>query len=182
MVPWFLHFRKPWNHKTSTPACMKSTSFSFALMALFFIARLSTTLAQSERTHLSNDDLFQEIANMDHVLFSAFNNGEMEKIKSLFTEDLEFYHDKGGLSGYESNMEAIGRLTTGEIKIRRALIPDSMKVFPIPDFGAIQEGQHDFFETLPGQAERKTGTFKFIHIWKETDDGWKIARVVSYDH
>ena len=151
-------------------------------MALFFLAKMPTIVAQSASGHISNDDLFEEIANMDKVLFGAFNNGDMEKIKSLFTEDLEFYHDKGGLSGYRSNIEAIGSLTSGEIKIRRALVEGSMSVYPVPDFGAIQEAKHDFFETLPGQPERKTGTFKFIHIWKKTDEGWKIARIVSYDH
>jgi ketosteroid isomerase-like protein len=161
---------------------MKSTTFSFTLMALFFLANLPAMIAQSVSNEPSRDELFREIANMDEVLFNAFNNGDMEKIKTLFTEDLEFYHDKGGLSGYQSNIEAIGRLSTGEVKIRRALVEGSLKVYPVPGYGAIQEGRHDFFETLPGQTEHQTGSFKFIHIWKKTDDGWKIARVVSYDH
>ncbi len=161
---------------------MKVTNFSFALMALFFLTKMPEIIAQSSVGYTSQDGLFEEIANMDKVLFNAFNSGDIEKVKSLFTKDLEFYHDKGGLSDYQSNIEAIGRLTSGEIKIRRALVEGSLEVYPVPEFGAIQEGQHDFFETLPGQPERKTGTFKFIHIWKKTDDGWKIARVVSYDH
>ncbi len=161
---------------------MKFTTFSYALMALFFLLKMPVVIAQPVDSDTPQDELFSEIANMDEVLFNAFNNGNMEKIKTLFTEDLEFYHDKTGLSGYQSNIKAIGELSAGSIRIRRALVEGSLKVYPLPGFGAIQEGQHDFFETLPGENERQTGTFKFIHIWKKTEDGWKIARIVSYDH
>ena len=153
-------------------------------MALFCLLKTQMIgqTVQLTATTTPSDNLYHEIALMDKKMFTAFNTGDIESIKSLFTEDLEFFHDKTGLSGYQSNITAITNITTGEIKIRRALVEGSMKVFPVPGYGAIQEGQHDFFETLPGQPERQTGTFKFVHIWKQAPDGWKIARVISYDH
>ncbi len=24
------------------------------------------------------------------------------------------------------------------------------------------------------------GTFEFVHVWKQTNDGWKMSRVISY--
>ena len=26
------------------------------------------------------------------------------------------------------------------------------------------------------------GTFKFVHVWRRTANGWQITRAVSYDH
>jgi hypothetical protein len=49
----------------------------------------------------AKDSIYNEIAHMDSVVFNAFNTRDVEKFKSLFTEDLEFYHDKGGLTNYE---------------------------------------------------------------------------------
>ncbi|MEZ4956927.1 MAG: hypothetical protein R2825_25440 [Saprospiraceae bacterium] len=40
-------------------------------------------IAQSVSNEPSHDELFREIANMDEVLFNAFNNGDMDKIKTL---------------------------------------------------------------------------------------------------
>ncbi|MEO1257357.1 MAG: nuclear transport factor 2 family protein [Bacteroidota bacterium] len=168
----------PSNHPT-----MKLSTFSILLMSLFCLMK-AQVIGQTTQFATANaaDELYHEIALMDKKIFTAFNHGDTATINNLFTKDLEFYHDKAGLSDFASNVRAINELTTGDIKIRRSLVKGSMKVFPVPGFGAIQEGQHDFFETLPGQPERQTGTFKFLHIWQKTDSGWKISRVVSYGH
>ena len=162
---------------------MRFSTFSILAMSLFCLVKVQM-IGQTAQFAAENtvDELYHEIALMDKKLFTAFNHGDTATIKSLFTKDLEFYHDKAGLSDFTSNARAISKLTTGDIKIRRSLVEGSMRVFPVPGFGAIQEGQHDFFETLPGQPERETGTFKFLHVWQKTDAGWKIARVISYGH
>ena len=33
---------------------------------------------------------------MDSVMFDAFNAHDLKKLRTAFSEDLEFYHDKGG--------------------------------------------------------------------------------------
>ena len=126
--------------------------------------------------------LYTELASMDSLLFAAFNTRDYETIKTLFTPDLEFYHDTGGLYDYEQNMANTRSLFEGERKVRRELVPGSLEAYPIKDYGAIQLGAHRFYNTEPGQAEKLGGTFKFLHIWKKVDGGWKLARVVSYDH
>ena len=35
------------------------------------------------------------------LLFTAFNTRDLETYKNYFSEDLEFFHDKGGLTGYD---------------------------------------------------------------------------------
>jgi len=44
----------------------------------------------------------------------------------------------------------------------------------------MQVAAHKFCHTENGKPD--CGTFKFVHIWKQTPKGWKIARVVSYGH
>lgn len=41
--------------------------------------------------------LYNKITAMDKIFFDAFNAKDMTKFKSLFTEDLEWFQDNGGL-------------------------------------------------------------------------------------
>lgn len=125
-------------------------------------------------------ELYDTIVHMDSVLFNAFNNRDMDKLKNLFTEDLEFYHDKGGLTNYLQNIEAFKNLFDKNNGLKRELIAGSLEVYPLPDYGAVQTGKHRFCHTENGQPH--CGTFKFVHIWKKRDGAWKISRIVSYDH
>jgi hypothetical protein len=119
---------------------------------------------------------------MDSILFVAFNTCDVNASKSLFTEDLEFYHDNGGLTNYEQNVKSIMQRCSRQVKVRREFVKGSLEVYPIKDFGAIQIGSHRFYYTEPGKTEQLDGTFKFVHIWKNVNGTWKISRVISYDH
>jgi uncharacterized protein YcfL len=136
--------------------------------------------ADNKKQVTVSSELFAEIAHMDSILFTAFNSRDIEKMRTLFTEDLEFYHDKGGLTDYKQNMEAFKSTAAANTDLRRDLIPGSLEVFPVKDYGAIQVGMHRFCHTENGKPD--CGTFKFVHIWKKKDGEWKISRVVSYDH
>src|SRR5690606_21184723 len=127
-------------------------------------------------------ELTQKILQMDSVLFNAFNTCDINTFKSLFTEDLEFYHDIGGFTNFAETVSAIQQRCNKGIKLRRELIKDSVEIFPIKDFGAMQIGSHRFYSTEAGQEEKPGGIFKFVHIWKNVDGNWKISRVISYDH
>ena len=125
-------------------------------------------------------ELYDTILHMDSVLFNAFNAHDIEKIKLLFDEDLEFYHDQGGLSFYQENINASKNNFAKNNGLNRKLIPGSMEVYPIKDYGAVQTGMHRFCHTENGKED--CGTFKFIHLWRRKDSTWKITRVISYDH
>ena len=149
------------------------------VLAAFIYADLVN--AQTNQ-NLSPEDLTKKIAYMDSVLFYAFNTCDVNLLKSLFTEDLEFYHDAGGLTNYSQNVNSIVQRCNRETKVRRELVKGSLEVFPIKDFGAVEIGSHRFYYTEKGQQEKLEGTFKFVHIWKNTNGHWKISRVISYDH
>jgi hypothetical protein len=53
-------------------------------------------------------------------------------------------------------------------------------VYPVNNFGAMEIGAHKFCHLENGKQD--CGTFKFAMIWKKTEDGWKISRVISYGH
>src|SRR6266513_590525 len=72
-----------------------------------FIATINLANAQSQSDSIANLGLYNEITHMDSIVFNAFNTRNVDKFKTLFTEDLEFYHDKGGLTNYEHTIEHI---------------------------------------------------------------------------
>ena len=150
----------------------------FVLVALI----CSDLVNAQTNQNLSPEDLTKKIAYMDSVLFYAFNTCDVSLLKSLFTQDLEFYHDAGGLTNYSQNVNSIVQRCSRETKVRRELVKGSLEVFPIKDFGAVEIGSHRFYYTEKGQEEKLDGIFKFVHIWKNTNGDWKISRVISYDH
>lgn len=113
-------------------------------------------------------------------MFDAFNAHDAERIMSLFTDDLEFYHDTGGLTNHSVTGENFRKLFANVPDIKRTLVPGSLEVYPIKDYGAIETGQHRFCHQENGQED--CGTFRFLHVWRKTGDSWKVSRVVSYGH
>ncbi|MEX2591243.1 MAG: nuclear transport factor 2 family protein [Anditalea sp.] len=136
-------------------------------------------------TSTSSKKLYQEIANLDHLAFEAYNTCNLSVFKTFFVKDLEFYHDKSGLILTRKKMLEILETTlcgNSEVKTRRELVADSLEVYPLQNFGAIEIGTHYYFQSKNGQTEKKVEVAKFTHIWKKKDNKWKISRVLSYDH
>lgn len=133
----------------------------------------------------STEKLFQQIAYLDKKVFEAYNSCNLSLFKDYFVEDLEFYHDKSGLVLSRKKMvEALEAALCGNpnIKTRRELIPDSLEVYPLMNFGAIEIGSHYYYQSIDGLPEVLVEVAKFTHIWHKMDDTWKICRVMSYDH
>ena len=147
------------------------------VISLFFVLATGCIAAAQK-----SGELYQTISGMDSLLFEAFNKCDTVAAKGFFTKDLEFYHDKGGLTGYEENIRSIGKRCTGGYVVRRELVPGTMEVFPVKDYGAIQIGNHRFYYRNKGETEKLDGTFRFVHVWKNENGKWKIARVISFDH
>jgi Domain of unknown function (DUF4440) len=152
----------------------------FISMSILLWGNLSN--AQSIDDSSTKTDLYKAINLMDSIFFEAFNTCDTTKTKSLFTKDLEFYHDAGGLTNYNQNLESIRYRCTAKTKVRRELVPGSLEVYPIKDYGAIEIGQHSFYYQEVGEDEKLDGTFKFIHVWIHKDNEWKISRAISFDH
>ena len=124
--------------------------------------------------------LYAEIAAMDKKLFDAFNARDVETFATMFDTTLEFYHDRGGLTGYDQTIGQFKENAAKPTMPRRELVPGTLEVHPIPNYGAIQIGSHRFCHEENGKED--CGVFKFVHIWQKKDGAWKITRVVSYDH
>ena len=66
-------------------------------------------------------------------------------------------------------------------KVRRDLVPDSLEVYPMKGYGALEIGVHRFHHPGHDDAE-PVGEGKFITLWQLRDGVWKITRALSYDH
>jgi len=160
---------------------MKSNYFLLKFfLAIILIAAINLANAQSKQDSIVNAGLYKEISQMDSAVFNAFNTRDVEKFKTLFTEDLEFYHDKGGLTNYEHTINFLETTIETNNQLKRELVKGSLEVYPIPGYGAMEIGNHTFCHIENGKQE--CGTFKFVHIWQKKDGNWKISRVVSYGH
>jgi hypothetical protein len=150
------------------------------IMCFLFLTNFSE--AQSTDQSVTKTDLYDTIYLMDSVFFKAFNTCDTTKSKSLFTDDLEFYHDVGGLTNYDQNLKSIRYRCNSTTKVRRELVPGSLEVYPIKDYGAIEIGLHRFYYTEVDKEEKLDGTFRFVHIWVHKNNEWKISRAISFDH
>jgi hypothetical protein len=125
----------------------------------------------------SQEELTQAITALDKQLFDAYDTCNIEKLGTLVTDDLEFYHDKTGLAvGKQVFLEAIKKNICG--KVTRELVQGSLEVYPLHGYGAVEIGVHRFHH--PGDSD--VGEAKFVQLWQYKDGAWKISRVISYDH
>jgi len=121
--------------------------------------------------------VFDELARMDRQLFdAAFVNCDQATFSSIFTDDAEFYHDRTGAVFGESVRQL--RSCPRDNGVKRTLVPGSLEVYPIKDFGAIQMGRHTF--TRDGEEGAEIA--KFIHLWSYSEGRWRLSRVMSFDH
>lgn len=135
-------------------------------------------------------ELYDEIAAADATLFAAiFDTCDIPALTTLIADDFEFYHDKDGLSSTSGAqfVKAIegtcARQKTGEdYRARREIVPGSLKVYPLNNYGAVEVGEHRFYQLLPGQPEKLVEISLFTQLWKKEESGWKLTRVLSYGH
>jgi hypothetical protein len=135
----------------------------------------SSVHAQVART----DELFKTIAALDTALFDSYNTCDLDKFVTYFTDDVEFYHDQGGFTkGAKTLASQVKQNICG--KTRRELVAGSLEVYPMKGYGAVEIGDHRFYQPPTGTVP--VGIAKFIHLWQNKDGVWKITRVISYDH
>jgi hypothetical protein len=151
-----------------------------AMLAAVTAVCLSTSSAQVKPATTA-EDLFHAIAAQDAALFDAYNRCDLEKFASFFTDDVEFYHDRGGLTlGRQKLTESVKNNICG--KVTRELVPGSLEVYPMDNYGALEIGVHRFHH--PNDPKAADGEGKFIHLWRYNKDtkAWTITRVYSFDH
>lgn len=161
---------------------------------ILLLSGSATAFAQS-----GSPTLFETMQALDTQLFDAANHCDYQKLTAMVDENLEFYHDQGGLMlGRQAFLDAIKNNTCG-VMIRE-LVPATFQVYPIKGYGGIEMGVHRFHhpgheKEFPGArqlgmtrfldqgaAEWRVGEAKFLHIWQLKDGNWQLTRVVSYGH
>ena len=161
---------------------MKAKKFrSIAIFILIFIPLCGFSqetykdILESEYVPIDKD-VYDIIVAMDKEYFDAYNTCDMKKQASIYSEDLEFFHDKGGLS--TSKQEILTSLEENICgKITRTLIDGSIEVYPIKDYGAIEMGYHKFYNNQEPGAKSKPS--RFIIAWKNDGEKWLISKVIS---
>ncbi|MFZ4056481.1 MAG: nuclear transport factor 2 family protein [Ferruginibacter sp.] len=160
---------------------IKTYLLLITIIPTFMISCSSTKKTYSITKNYKPDDpqLYETIVKLDSIFFGAYNtcNSNLEKYGSFFSENIEFYHDKGGLmTSKQELIDATKRNICG--KVTRELVKGSIEVYPIKDFGAIEIGLHKFHNNQePVGTPSNVG--RFMIIWENKNNDWKISRVVS---
>jgi hypothetical protein len=137
--------------------------------------------------------LTEQIRNADLALFNLYFTGKCEpnRFRAMLTPDVEFYHDKAGfnvrsaeqfVANYEEKCRS--RDDPNSTRVRRELVPSSYHVDPVAAWGAIETGQHLFYEVRGENGpEHFVGKAEFAQLWVLGADGeWRLSRVFSYSH
>ena len=108
-----------------------NTKFSLTLL---FIMVAASAIGQ---------DLRATILHMDSVFFNAYNTCDLTTQANLIADSIEFYHDRGGLSTSKQDLlTGIKNNICG--KVTRVLDKQTVEVYPVPGFGAVEIGYHRF--------------------------------------
>lgn len=151
----------------------------------FIIAALLCLSCYSEKQETSENiknykpvdiSLQHKIEELDSIFFTAYNNCDLDKQASLISEDIEFFHDQGGLSTSKSDIiEALKNNICG--KVTRKLIKGSIEVYPIHNYGVVQMGYHKFYNNQ--EPDAISNPSKFVTIWKNENENWEMTRIIS---
>jgi ketosteroid isomerase-like protein len=157
---------------------------NISLFALFLLL-VSCSASKSNDYQLTknytpdNPELYKTIVKLDSLFFEAYNHcdTQFEAYANFYADDIEFYHDQGGLSNSKKDiLEGTKKHICG--KVTRTLVPGSIEVYPIKDYGAVEIGLHSFSNnTNPPDEPKKIS--RFTIFWKNTNGTWKIVKVVS---
>jgi hypothetical protein len=130
-----------------------------------------------------NSAIYQQVKALDAKIFEAYNSCDLATLADMVDDNLEFYHDRTGLSvGKASFINAIKNNICH--KVRRELVTSSLEVFALQDYGAIEVGEHTFcnMAETPLCKDETNGIGKFFMLWQKQGDQYRLTRVVSYDH
>lgn len=170
-------------------SCRRNTKRCFRAL---FVA-ISSFVCSTYGVSAEHDDSMADPAMREQVLaaggavFDAvFASCNAAALETLVAGDFEFYHDKSGVvtkSGRQF-VQSVADMCAhpGEWRSRRELVKDSVEIYPIEGYGAMEIGVHRFYERKLEQPERLAGIAKFSHVWKRENGQWKLSRVLSYGH
>jgi hypothetical protein len=122
-----------------------------------------------------NPKLYDTIVYLDSIFFNAYNTCDMELQSEFYSDNIEFFHDQGGLSNSKQDiLAAIKNNICG--KVTRERTKESIEVYPIANYGAIEIGLHRFHNNVENSTSDPS---KFIIFWQKINGRWIVGKVVS---
>lgn len=149
----------------------------------FAAAALFALLFAAWGASAADDDALVRAA--DAQFWRAYNRCDLKAMGELFTDDVEFYHDKTGLTvGRQAVVESLrkGPCADAGMRLRREAVAASLRFHPLSGGYAILSGLHRFHVQQAGKPERLDGQAEFTTVWQFVDGHWRMRRVLSYDH
>jgi Domain of unknown function (DUF4440) len=140
------------------------------------VSRMNNS-GETEVRKPESPELYKTIAHLDSVFFNAYNTCNIDIQAAFYSDSIEFYHDQGGMvSSKQEILDATRRNICG--KITRELVKGSIEVYPVPGYGAVELGLHRFHNNTE-KEKRTSEADKFVIIWQQKNNTWKITRVIS---
>jgi len=129
------------------------------------------------------------ILQKDSLFWQSYNRCDTSNYSQFFSDDVEFYHDKGGITlGVESMAMTMKKnlCSNSDFRIKREAVKGTEKIYMLRNsgeiYGAIFSGEHLFYVLEKGKEARLDGKANFTHLWLLKDGAWKMSRILSYDH
>jgi len=152
-------------------------------MPVLFIAVIH---ASAENT---TDSVTAVILHLDSGFWNAYNRCDTGAFKNYLEDDVEFYHDKGGVTtGAPALIQSLEKnlCSNANYHLRREAVTGSVKVYLMQQnnevYGAIITGEHLFYIIQDGKPEYLDGDANFTHLWLLKNNVWKMSQILSYNH
>lgn len=156
---------------------------------LFYCAASALLLASSVATAQSASGWEDEVRKFDGAYWQAYNQCDVKAMEKMSADDMEFYHDAGGMMlGKAQFAAAMNSNICGNPnhRVRREAIANTVQVYPMRDkgqlYGAIISGEHQFYNAAKGGAETPGSRARFTHMLLMKNGTWTVSRVLSYAH
>ena len=150
-------------------------TIAFLVIILSFSAK-SQLKYQAPAYKPESQALYDSIVRMDSTWEDSYNNCKMDVQEQIISDDLEFYHDRGGvMTSKKLLIEALKNNICD--KVTRELLKGSIEVYPIKNYGAVEMGYHRFHNK--NDKSNTSHYARFVHIWHNENGQWRITRVIS---
>ena len=124
-----------------------------SVMFVLIVCLIVKTQAQNE-----DEKTIATIHRLDSLFWVAYNKCDLSGMQKYVADDLEFFHDKGGITlGGAALVESIkkGLCFNDSFRLRRAEVEGTVRIYPLHKngnevYGAIISGQHHFFHNTLG--------------------------------
>ena len=182
-----LHVKYPSPSNQFFESSFKTTCTNVMKKIFMYLPAVLFTITTAAQT--SQEKLTAEILHLDSAFWNTYNNCDTTAFKNYFTDDVEFYHDKGGVTTTAASLvESLNKNLCGNsnYRLRREAVAGTVNVYPMQKgneiYGAVISGEHLFYITTDGKPEFLDGQALFMDLWLLKNGTWKMARIISYNH